>query len=373
MDTNNNKMKVLHILNELKYSGAEIMYTDAAPVFRSLGCELFVVNVAEKLGEFSDNFREAGYIVYHWPYPSSYIKKWKYYIKVIAFLKANKIDVVHIHTSALKWGMSYCAWRAGCRSVYTFHNVFRSHWYSYIYHLLLRYSAKYFFHCKFQTISDSVYNNEKDYYHNKTIKIYNWYGSNRFYPAKEGEKESIRRELNISLDTLVIISVGGCSEIKRHTDIIKAIPEVIEKYPNLLYLHLGEGDATLDEQQFAEHLHVRENIRFCGNQRNVRRYLIASDIYLMPSKFEGIPITAIEAMASKVPSILYDVPGLKDFNRERKCALIIPEDYHILGKKILELYSDKNLQKELAENAKAFVDKEFYMEVNAEKIFQLYL
>ena len=45
-------MKILHVLYELKFSGAEIMYVDAADEFRSLGCELYVINSAERLGKY---------------------------------------------------------------------------------------------------------------------------------------------------------------------------------------------------------------------------------------------------------------------------------------------------------------------------------
>lgn len=366
------KMKVLHILNELKFSGAEIMYVDAAPVFHKLGCELAVVNTAPHLGEYASHFEKAGYKVYHWSYPKSYVQRWQYYKKVVAFLKHERYDVVHIHSSALKWGMSYCAWAAGCRAVYTFHNVFHSHWYTYLYHWWLRWSAKHLFHCTFQTISDSVYENEKNYYHNKTIKIYNWYGSNRFFPAKEGEKEIIRNELNILPHALVIISVGGCSPIKRHSDIIKALPEIIAKCPETIYLHLGEGTSSQEEKDLAASLGVARNVRFCGNQEDVRKFLIASDIYVMPSRFEGISITTIEAMACKIPAILYNVPGLKDFNKEKECALIVPEDYHALGEKIIELYQNKSKQKFLISNAKTLVDTNYYMENNVKRIYELY-
>lgn len=366
------KMKILHILYELKFSGAEIMYTDAAPVFQKLGCELSVINTAPQLGEFASHFQETGYKVYHWPYPKSYAKRWQYYKKVIRFLKEEHFDVVHIHSTTLKWGMSYCAWKAGCKAVYTFHNVFRSHWYSYPYHWWLRWSARHIFHCTFQTISDSVYDNEKKYYHNDTVKIYNWYGSNRFYPATAQERLNARKELNIPSNTLVIISVGGCSPIKRHTDVLKAIPEILESHPNLIYLHLGEGVSLDEEKKLADSLGINNHVFFCGNQDDVRKYLIVSDIYVMPSRHEGIPITTIEAMGCKIPSILYNVPGLRDFNKEKKCAILIPEDYHILAKTVIELYQNKELQKQLTKNAKDFVDANFYMETNVNKIYKLY-
>lgn len=62
-------MKVIHYLHELKFSGAEIMYVDAAPVFQKLGCELSVVNTANHLGEYASFFEKAGYKVFHRPYP----------------------------------------------------------------------------------------------------------------------------------------------------------------------------------------------------------------------------------------------------------------------------------------------------------------
>lgn len=365
-------MKVLHILNELKFSGAEIMYVDAASIFQKLGCDLSVINTATQLGEYSSYFEKAGYKVLYRPYPKKVIRKWQYYKDTIKLFKQGQYDVIHIHSSKLKWGMSYCAWKAGCKSIYTFHNVFKSNWYSYPWHWWLRWCAKNIFKCTFQSISDSVYDNEKHYYHNNTFKIYNWYGSNRFYPALPNEKLLIRKELNIPSDALVIISVGGCSPIKRHTEIIKALPEILKKYPNTIYLHLGEGTSLREEKELAESLNISKYIFFYGNQQNVRRYLIASDLYIMPSKHEGIPITTIEAMACKIPAILYNVPGLKDFNKENECSILVNEDYCSLAKAIIELYKDRKKQQTLIKNAKTLVDSKFYMETNAKKIFKLY-
>lgn len=87
-------MKVIHYLHELKFSGAEIMYVDAAPVFQKLGCELSVVNTANHLGKYAPFFEKAGYKVFHRPYPKGYCKRWKYYRDTIQFLKKEKYDVV---------------------------------------------------------------------------------------------------------------------------------------------------------------------------------------------------------------------------------------------------------------------------------------
>lgn len=365
-------MKVIHILNELKFSGAEIMYVDASDIFQKLGCELYVVNTSDKLGEFASHFQTANYKVFHWPYPKHYIQRWLYYFKVIKKLKKGKYDIVHIHSSALKWGMSFCAWMAGCKCIYTFHNVFRSHWYSYIYHWWLRWSAKNLFGCTFQTISDSVYNNELFYYHNKTYKVNNWYNHNRFYPAIGNEKSIIRKKLGIDQEALVIISVGGCSGIKRHSDIIKALAEIVKYNKNVLYLHLGEGASLSYEKNMASEMNISKYIMFCGNQVDVRQYLIASDIYLMTSKFEGISLTTIEAMACHIPAILYDVPGLRDFNKETHCSELISEDPYILAQTIINIYKNESIKNELIANAEKNVNSNYNMRINAVEIFKLY-
>ena len=368
-------MKILHILHELKFSGAEIMYVDAAPAFREKGCELSVVATAPKLGEYAPYFEKAGYTIFHNPYPpiKRYLKRIIYHIRFIKFLKQHKYDVVHIHSSNAMWGMALCAWVAGKRSVYTYHSVFSTHFYSYPYHIWLRFTAKHIFKCRFQSISDSVYENEFKLYNNSTTKIYNWYSSNRYYPAINGEKTIIREKLGISKDALVLISVGGCSPGKRHSDIVKALPLILKEYPNTIYLHLGTGTSLHEEISLTNELKLEEHIRFEGNQTDVRQYLIASDIYLMPSKFEGISLTTIEALACKVPSVLYNVPGLRDFNKTKECSILIDENFEAMAKSVVQLFKDMNKQNEISNNGKNLVDEDYSLKTNVQKIYNFYL
>ena len=367
-------MKVLHIFHELKYSGAEIMYVDAAPLFQEKGCELAVMATAKELGEYAINFEKAGYSVLHVPMPilKKYFKRLAYYQTIIALLKNKKYDVIHIHSSSAMWGFALCAWLTNTKSVYTFHNVFPTHFYTHPYHILLRWSAKCLFRCRFQTISDSVYNNEVKLYHNSTTKIYNWYSNKRYFPTTPAEKKSSRLELGIDPNALVVISVGGCSTVKRHSDIIKALPLVLEKIPNTIYLHLGKGDTEEEEKNLSISFGVEKKVWFCNNQQEVRKYLIAADIYLMPSRFEGIPITTIEAMACAIPAILYDVPGLRDFNKDGVNSLLISEDFRVLAEKIVFLYENPLEATIIAKSAINFVNKNFNIKKNVTKIFELY-
>lgn len=366
-------MNVLHVLNMLCFSGAEIMYVDAAEELKRLGCNLFVINAHEKLGPYASAFEDAGYKVMHFPYPKNPIRRVKYYCDLIKFVKKHHIDVIHTHNSNMKWGMALVAKLCGIRSVYTVHSNFRSRTISWPYHFWLRWSASHLLGCRFQSISDSVYNNEKNYYYNPTTKVYNWYGNRRFYPAMPGEKLAIRKELGISDESLVIISIGACSDVKRHHHIINELPRIIEDYPNMVYLHLGEGVNMRDEIELAKSLGVEKHIYFLGNQKNVRKYLIASDIFIMPSRFEGISITAIETLACEIPVILYNVPGLRDFNFDSECALIIePEEQNIPGA-IKQLMSNPEIVRRHVENGANLVHSKYYLPTNIKDIFKLYV
>lgn len=367
-------MKVIHILKELKFSGAEIMYVDAASVFQSKGCELTVIGTAPVLGEYARNFERAGYKVIHKPLPSlkSYGKRLRYYRDFIRLIKSENYSVVHIHFLSAMWGLALCSWIAKKNSVFTIHSICNTSWYSYYYHFLIRWSAKRFFKCKFQSISDSVYDHELNLYANKTIKIENWYGDSRYYPARNGEKNQIRQELGISNNTLVLISVGGCDHNKRHHDIIKSLKLVVTKIPNVLYLHLGKGNTEQEEKELAEELGLTGYIRFCNNQDDVRKFLVVSDLYLMTSISEGISLTTIEAMACNIPAVLYNVPGLKDFNKKGEISFLIQEDYKMLADKIIYLHNHPEISFKIATNAKETVSRYYNMEKNASDIYKLY-
>ncbi len=182
-------MKVIHIFHSLKFSGAEIMYVNAAQYFQEQGCELTAMATGKELGEFVPYFEQAGYKIIHFPMPDlQYVfKRIIFYLHFINLIKKGKYDVIHIQKNKAMWGISLCARIAHIKSVYTFHNVYPTRILTFPYHFFIRWSAKYLFNCRFHTISDSVYDNELYKYYNKTTKIYNWFDNNKYYPATSKE------------------------------------------------------------------------------------------------------------------------------------------------------------------------------------------
>ena len=366
-------MKILHLFNEINFSGAEIMYAQAAPLLQKEGCELLAYSTGERLGDFSPVFERNNITLFHKPinFRSLSFKGIKYYLELYRFLKIEHINVLHIHRSTLIF-VAIIAWLAKVKCIKTQHNTFHNRWFTLPYAIIWRFMLRTFFKVTFQTIGESVYLNELNYYKNPSVRINNWFDEMRFYPAQNTqEKIHLRNQLAIPQDAFVVISTGSCSHIKNHHDIIKALSLIKDKI-NVVYLHLGQGATEQEEKQLAVDLGISEMIRFLGNQDTVRDYLAAADLFIMTSKFEGLSIASIEAMACKLPCLLYDAPGLRDLITNDDNGYLIDPDYHLLADKIIDVQQNSSNSLEKANNAFKFASREFSMSVSVQKIIALY-
>jgi glycosyltransferase involved in cell wall biosynthesis len=254
----------------------------------------------------------------------------------------------------------------------TIHNNFNPVWYRFPEYFLSRHFAK-LLGVKMTSISDSVFENEKKLFVNKTIIIYNWFNHKRFYPITKEERKMTRSKLKISDQVIVLISTGSCLPQKRHKDIIFALKELVKKDYKVLYLHLGGGLLNNLEKELVNQLELKNEVRFLGNVNNVRDYLVASDFYIMPSEFEGLSIAAIEAMACKIPAILYNSPGLEELYRDDNLRKnLIKKSPSAITEKILELIENPSEINNIVENAYKMINLKFDMEKNVEQFIELY-
>jgi glycosyltransferase involved in cell wall biosynthesis len=93
----------------------------------------------------------------------------------------------------------------------------------------------------------------------------------------------------------------------------------------------------------------------------------------MTSKFEGISITTVEAMSCNIPAILYDVPGLRDFNKDGKNCILIPEDIQMLADSVIRLRDHKIEIVKMTEKANILVNEKFDIVNNVDRIYDMYL
>ena len=113
-------MKVLHIFNEIRYSGAEIMYADASPLFLDAGIEMVVLSTGNIPGEFAEQFRLKGIEVKHVRLPENthnLLFLFKYFRYIYQYIVTNKTDAVHVHRVTYFWFFVFTSWVARKRSI----------------------------------------------------------------------------------------------------------------------------------------------------------------------------------------------------------------------------------------------------------------
>lgn len=137
---------------------------------------------------------------------------------------------------------------------------------------------------------------------NKALVINNAIELEQFIFDLEKRKK-IRTEYNIPDDALVLGQVGRLVDFNKYQSYsIRVFAEVVKKNPNSRLMLIGRGD-TIELERLAEELNVRDKVIFTGVKNDVGEMLNALDVFVFPSKFEGLGIVLIEAQANGLPVV----------------------------------------------------------------------
>lgn len=305
------RIRVCHILNSLLPSGAETMLANSGDLW--INCEKHILATQPELGNYSETLQKAGYQIHHIA-RDNFIQQ---HLAVQHFLKELRPDVVHIHREGQEFYYALDAKLARVPSIVrTVHNVFDFHGMLRLRRVITRGLSRNL-GTKYIAIGRSVFDNEKYNFKNEPLKIVdNWCDELRFQFISENNKKSKRETHGIPEDTFVIVSVGNCSFVKNHMLLLKAIEKIVNTKLDvkILYLHIGSGKNEEAEKTYVKEHNLEHNVRFLGYVDPVQYYQLA-DLYLMPSLYEGVGISALEAMFCGIPCMLTDVVGLCDFKQ----------------------------------------------------------
>jgi glycosyltransferase involved in cell wall biosynthesis len=296
-------MRVLHILGQLRASGAEQMLRVAAPYWQAAGLDLDVLETSTAPGHFAGQLEAAGFRVHH----LALDKRPHDITKLRALMHRQRYDVVHIHPEQADLIPGLAARLAGVPVVIrTVHHIF-----PYTGMLRLRKEQERRLNrvlgTRFICNSRSGSANERTALKNPHRLVYNWFDDQHFSPPSEEQRAAARRSLELENHETVFVSLGGCAAYKNHDLILQALVDVL----GATYLHAGpEPDDS--ERRLAAELGVSDRARFLGVVPDARDVLHAADVYLMPSTIEGFGVAAVEALGCGVPAIFSDRPALWD-------------------------------------------------------------
>jgi glycosyltransferase involved in cell wall biosynthesis len=150
--------------------------------------------------------------------------------------------------------------------------------------------------------------------------------------------DRVRKELGVDPRARLLITVGTLREAKGHRYLIQAAADIVQQCPDAHFLLVGDGEleAALREQtataQLGGHVH------FLGSRRDIADLLAASDVFVLPSLWEGLSMALLEGMAAAKPIVASEVSGTLQALRHRESGILVsPGNAEALAEAILEV------------------------------------
>lgn len=286
--------KVLHILCELRHSGAEVMIRDASGVFSDNDIETHILGTGSVEGDFAHELASRGYQLHHIPFE----RRLGFFQKVHKLLRQQQYDAVHIHPEEAFVYYAFLTYLNRVpRVVSSIHNVF-----VYQKRLLFRrrlhtWLTENIFNVKRLAIGEAVYENERIRYASRPSIQHNWINTDEFKPISQVEKVRRRAELGLLPTDFVLIMVGGCSTIKNHQRVFEIMAQLPAGYEHVKCLHVGTGTLEKAEKDCCEASGLTSRVSFLGVRQDVYRYMQVADLHVLPSLFEGVGNVYLEASA----------------------------------------------------------------------------
>ncbi|MGC8979836.1 glycosyltransferase, partial [Caldisericum sp.] len=156
--------------------------------------------------------------------------------------------------------------------------------------------------------------------------------------------------------------------------LIKAVYEIQSKQSlNLKVALVGDGSLKSEYKKLVKDLSLEDNIKFLGIRRDVEKLMRLSKIFVLPSRYEGLPMVILEAMANRIPIIATKVGGIPEVIEDGIEGLLVePESKDELTKKILYLLNNPSLREQLSKNAFEKVKSEYSIQSYTQRMLKLY-
>lgn len=155
---------------------------------------------------------------------------------------------------------------------------------------------------------------------------------------------SYRKELNINDSCLLIGHVGSMNEQKNHEFLIKVFYE-LQKQTEAHLVLIGEGYLKYKLQEICMNLNVSDRVHFLGLRNDVPQWLSAMDLFIFPSRWEGLGMVLIEAQASALPVLASTEVPYETCLTSNIEYLKLEDDINVWVQKAIELADRKNIRK----------------------------
>ncbi len=175
--------------------------------------------------------------------------------------------------------------------------------------------------------------------------------------------QRVREELDCNPHGLLMLNVGRLRRQKGQSVLLDALPAVVLQFPDAQMLIAGDGVLRDELEAQAAALHVSQNVRFLGRRQDVAALMSLADLFVFPSRFEGMPNAVLEAMSHGLPVIATAVQGVDEIIRDGENGILVPlEDPAALAAAILRMLSQPAERQRLGTAARQTIEGAYTVE-----------
>jgi glycosyltransferase involved in cell wall biosynthesis len=190
----------------------------------------------------------------------------------------------------------------------------------------------------------------------------------------EKRVEIRRQEFDVDEEVVCIGMVGRLWRQKNPDCLLRAAIRVLEQTDKKVkFFFIGDGELHQElEQEIIRH-GLESRIQILGWRRDVPALLSALDVFVLPSRWEGMPLAILEAMASSLPVVVSDISGNRDLVSDNVDGCLFESDNDVqLSEKLLMLINEPEKRARLGESGRQKVIEHYQLQNRIEKIQDLY-
>lgn len=333
-------MKIIQVMPEFGLAGAEVMAENLAYGLKAKGHEVLMISLYSMHTAITNRLEKNGIII-------KYLGKKKGFdasvvLKMRKIIKEFKPDILHTHRYVLPYAF-FASIGIAVKRVHTIHNIAERE----VPPKQLPIQKVLFKNLKVipVAITPITQKSIEELYglnQNKIPLVYNGIDLTQCIAKKNTQFGS----------QIKILHVGRFAPQKNHEMMVEAFADVVRDYPHCVLDLVGDGDLVNSVRKKVIMLGIKEKVHFVKLLDMVYEKMSESDIFILPSKYEGMPISLIEAMATGLPIVATSVGGVPDMIENGKSGILVGVSKEEIAKGIVMLIEDSTLRDNISQGAK---------------------
>jgi len=354
----NEQKKIFHVISSFNRGGAEVLLTDLIQYRHLCNFNLFVLS--NNGGPLLQKVEDADFQVAIHPRKGIDLK-FIFYVR--KYIKENRINIVHIHDIMNGWNILFACLLTNVKIVFTVHGWGRA--------------KKKYLLIKFVDHVGYVSKALKDHInagnpHKESI-LYNGIASKKF----GNSDHSIRKEINIKEDSLLMGFVGNFNTVRDQLTVCKALKKLKENGIDFTFLFVGAAhiQELYDECiTYCKEQGLLENVKFLGSRSDVPEILSSLDLFVYSSNHDTFGIAVVEAMISGTPVVVNDLNVFNEItDGGRYARLYKSKDESDLAEQIEYLIKNPDERKALGLKGKKWAEDNYSIEAHIDQLNDLYV